>query len=1139
MKKLFAVLLLICLSFQGKLIAQSFGDTIVVQTLEFSDITKRRGWYVFPEDTNQYHKILMYYTLKCDAATTQDGFPCGEWDYTTYTRLYQHENVGAEYYYLGNSNPDTIYYVNGPTYNVYQSYQYYPVYDNTVSESDYTIGSGSASLSNTLQSSLRSSKAQYIVTAAELTGAGVTAGDIHKLRMDISTLGADLDNLKIRIKNSALTELTPASYEMTGFTEVYNINTTFSSTGVNDFNFATPFNWDGTSNLVVEFTFENATAGADNVVVGEATGMNSGVVTNNDNGYLDFGSDEFVDVPAGAFANVSDEVTISFWCYGDPNVMPMNSYAFEGRDADGNRVLNSHLPWSNGRVYWDAGNNGTGSYDRLDEAANNANFSGQWNHWAFTKNATTGDMVMYLNGNVFATATGKTRTMSPIAKFRIGGTAGSGYSGRYDGFIDEFRVWNAELSQTDIQDWMYKTVDGTHPNYSNLQAAYDFNDLSGTVASDYSGNGHDGTLMGVPTWNLHNGFDNFMDIAQVTDRPNFTFVQGTYTMHLDSNLVNDTVYNGASTIIETSTYVDMNETGISSNALDTSYVWQPGYNYVYGPNGNAIDSTYITEDGMIINAYQQTIHQIQNYVTPYGIGLDLGPNGFRWVYDVTDYMPLFHDTVEISAGNQQELIDLKFIMIKGTPPRDVIDFETIWRGDYQHSNIANDISMPAVDVMMNPNASFYRIKTRTTGHWFGGFENCAEFCPKMHNLSINGTQQFEWLNWKTCANNPVVAQGGTWIYDRAGWCPGTFGDTYDHDITPFVTPGSTASIDYGMEYTAGGMEGNYRTTVQLVSYGEHNFTNDVALEDVIAPNNWEYHNRMNPICDNPKVLIKNTGSANLTSAVLNYAVCGDNALTYTWTGDLAYGETAEVELPIPDISFWDHAQFCKEFNVSVDQPNGVQDEYEYNNAQRVEFDSPPVYPGDFYIWFQTNGAASENTVTITDLDGNVHYSNSSYANNTQYKDTLSLAPGCYKFQITDSDSDGLAFFANNDGNGWIRFREVGGGNLHLFEPDFGDEITHYFTVGWGVSTPEYDKTRNIEVFPNPGAGMFNVEIDGFGDEVEIMVYDAQGKQISREVKAVENYFLKTQVDLEGMENGIYFIKVTDGKKTEVKQLIKQ
>ena len=76
--------------------------------------------------------------------------------------------------------------------------------------------------------------------------------------------------------------------------------------------------------------------------------------------------------------------------------------------------------------------------------------------------------------------------------------------------------------------------------------------------------------------------------------------------------------------------------------------------------------------------------------------------------------------------------------------------------------------MPAVDVSLNPSATHHKIKTRTTGHWFGGFQNCAEFCPKFHHVKVNGTKHFEWLNWKECADNPVIAQGGTWIYDRAG-----------------------------------------------------------------------------------------------------------------------------------------------------------------------------------------------------------------------------------------------------------------------------------------------------------------------------------------------------------------------------------
>ena len=88
-----------------------------------------------------------------------------------------------------------------------------------------------------------------------------------------------------------------------------------------------------------------------------------------------FGSGDYVEVPSAAFSTISDQITVSFWCYGDPNVMPMNSYIFEGRDANGYRVVNSHLPWSNSRVYWDAGNSSTNSYDRIDEAANAIDFA--------------------------------------------------------------------------------------------------------------------------------------------------------------------------------------------------------------------------------------------------------------------------------------------------------------------------------------------------------------------------------------------------------------------------------------------------------------------------------------------------------------------------------------------------------------------------------------------------------------------------------------------------------------------------------------------------------------------------------------------------------------------------------------------
>ena len=1135
MKKIILLLcLFVCL---GNFSAQNFGDTITIQTLEFSDITKRRGWYVFPSDTNQYHKILMLYTLKCDPATTQDNFNCGEWDYTTYTNLYQHDNLSTPFYYLQNNTPDSIFYNNQPSYNVFQQYNYFTVYDNVISETSHAIGQGLVTTNEIFNSQDKAGRAQYIITASELSAQGIVQGSIDKLTIEVSSSGELIDNASISMKNTPLLSLTPLSYENDSLVQVYysSVSTVFS--GQHTFNFTTPFTWDGVSNVVVDLSFTNAQSGALNyAVLADDYNANVGVVLAAD-GCLDFNSDDIVDVPASVFNSVDSAITISFWCYGDPQVMPFNSYIFEGRDINGYRVVNCHLPWSNSRVYWDAGNSNTSSYDRVDQAANAADFSGQWNHWAFTKDVSSGTMNAYLNGTLFMTASGKTKLMDGITSFRIGGTASSGFNGVYDGKINEFQIWNTALSQVTVQDWMFKSIDNSHPNFSNLIAAYTFDESTGSSAADYSNSTASSSLLGLPEWQQINGAHLFMNVQQTSFRPLFTFTQGNYVTHLDSIVSNDTVYDNAISIVETMPYIDMASSGISTTLVDTIYGYESGWGYTYNYLGDPIDSINFGIDNILVNQYKQNTHQLQNYVTPYGIGLDLGPDGFRWIYDVTDYMPLFNDTLEISAGNQQELIDLKFMMIKGTPPRDVLDFETIWRGDYGHANIANDVSLPAVDVLMNPNATHFKVKTRTTGHWFGGFQNCAEFCPKNHNLSVNGTQQFEWLNWKKCANNPVISQGGTWIYDRAGWCPGTFGDTYDHDITPFVTPGSVASIDYGMETTSGGMEGNYRTTVQLVSYGDYNFQNDVGVVDVLAPNSWEFHNRYNPMCDNPKIIIQNNGEQDLTSAEIQYWICGGPHEFYNWSGNLAFGEKVEVELPITDQSFWDHAYYCQKFIVVATKANGVTDDYQNNNSYTVDFDVPPMYQPDLVLWTSTNNAAYENELYVKDELGNVVFSRTDFQNATLYRDTINLSPGCYKIELLDSGEDGLSFFANNDGNGSFRIKAVSGPTLKMFDGDFGESIVHYFTVGYALDVNDRAEAI-IKISPNPSSSDIFVEVDGFNNAVQLELYDAFGKKVLSEMITAKNYPFSAKLNLNILANGVYLLKASDGEVEKFEKVIK-
>ena len=87
-------------------------DTTWIQTLTFDDITKRRDWFQFPDDSQDYRKVLMYYTLKCDAATTQDQFDCGEWDYLTYSFVYDHMGfyriAKPSHYLFGGQNLDSL-----------------------------------------------------------------------------------------------------------------------------------------------------------------------------------------------------------------------------------------------------------------------------------------------------------------------------------------------------------------------------------------------------------------------------------------------------------------------------------------------------------------------------------------------------------------------------------------------------------------------------------------------------------------------------------------------------------------------------------------------------------------------------------------------------------------------------------------------------------------------------------------------------------------------------------------------------------------------------------------------------------------------------------------------------------------------
>jgi hypothetical protein len=644
-----------------------------------------------------------------------------------------------------------------------------------------------------------------------------------------------------------------------------------------------------------------------------------------------------------------------------------------------------------------------------------------------------------------------------------------------------------------------------------------------TVAS-YSISGFTGTIYNYSTTPIYNYF---------------------YSLNASGLLILDSIIASPDTILELG--IISNHGTLNHDIIDTlsvNFYYQP-YSYTYDTSGSIINIDTLTSNGTLnittLNYYRRypMAFQIMSFVTPYGIGLDLGAEGKTWYFDVTDYYPVLKGDkrITVSGGGQwQEDMDIKFLFIVGTPPRDVLEMQQIWRPQSKgYGAIMADDAFEPRDVLMHSNASAYKLRTTITGHGQEG-----EFIPQNHYLNIDGgTQEYIWPVWTECAENPIYPQGGTWIYDRAGWCPGQASDLREDDITQLVNPGQIHNIDYGVSSATG--TSNYWVSSQLVSYGAANHTLDAAIIDVLSPTNQILHVRTNPLCSKPKITIQNTGNTTLTSLQIEYWVNGATSHEiYQWSGNLNFLENEEVELPDPTSLWANIAANNNIFHVIISLPNNSTDEYYFNNIISSTFESAPTYPNTFALWFQTNNGEvnpltqiSESSWEFFDNNGNSIYASGDLISNTQFRDTLVFNNGCYVFKVTDTDDDGLDFWANNDGGGMVRFREIEASWLKSFDGDFGRFIHHEFRVEDGLSNSEINDV-DIKIFPNPATNEIIV-IGDLANSTKLILTDNIGRIVS--TINIDKNNNPHKIDIKNLSKGIYFISIDNNKI--IKKVVKQ
>jgi hypothetical protein len=83
-------------------------------------------------------------------------------------------------------------------------------------------------------------------------------------------------------------------------------------------------------------------------------------------------------------------------------------------------------------------------------------------------------------------------------------------------------------------------------------------------------------------------------------------------------------------------------------------------------------------------------------------------------------------------------------------------------------------------------------------------------------------------------------------------------------------------------------------------------------------------------------------------------------------------------------------------------------------------------------------------------------------------------------------------------------------------------------------------SENISILPNPSNGKFNLEIQGLGGEVDIVINDIRGKQVFSEQNIkINGNQLNKFIDITSFPNGIYLISVSHEAGVFNSQIVKQ
>src|SRR5690606_13924350 len=131
-------------------------------------------------------------------------------------------------------------------------------------------------------------------------------------------------------------------------------------------------------------------------------------------------------------------------------------------------------------------------------------------------------------------------------------------------------------------------------------------------------------------------------------------------------------------------------------------------------------------------------------------------------FDVTDREQLLRDSVEIrafySGWSSGFSATLDFEFFPGTPPRDGVKCENVYRGGpgYSNSSAFESSFLYSKNFFIEPATTMARLRMTTTGHGFDNNINAAEFYPINYYVKVDNVQTHTQYNWRDdFGENPI------------------------------------------------------------------------------------------------------------------------------------------------------------------------------------------------------------------------------------------------------------------------------------------------------------------------------------------------------------------------------------------------